>query len=56
MFDVKTILTLSFTQIQIKRVDPFKNGSCMGEEGLAQDNLYRLKYNVTYSTTVSRSN
>ena len=26
----------------------------MGEEGLAKDNLYRLKYNATYSTTVSR--
>lgn len=26
----------------------------MGEKGLAQDNLYRLKYNATYSTTVSR--
>ncbi|XP_078371421.1 degenerin-like protein asic-1 isoform X1 [Oculina patagonica] len=46
--------SVGMKKVQIKRVDPFSNGSCMGEEGLAEDNLYRMKYNASYSTTACK--
>ncbi|KAJ7385395.1 ligand-gated sodium channel [Desmophyllum pertusum] len=46
--------SVGMKMVKIKRVDPFKNGSCMGQDGLKQDNLYRLKYNASYSTTACK--
>ena len=41
--------------MKIKRVDPFKDGSCMEEERRKHKNLFLLKHNATYSITVSSS-